>query len=215
MPAALANATAPGRRGRQPRSLVTQARILDAAVEALIEHGYAGASTLRIQQMAQVSRGRLLHQFPSRDHLLIAAVQHLATARVEGTRERTGWPASPAERIDAAVDAMWSTYQQGYFWAATELWLASRYNDELREALLPAERSLGAKVRAATDLMFGEPLNRAAGYPAIRELINTSMRGVAVTYAFDRRHAASDSHLPIWKQLAREALLPGSRRGKL
>lgn len=201
------DATAPRPRQQQARSLVTQNQILDAAVEALIEHGYAGASTLRIQEMARVSRGRLLHQFPSRDQLLVAAVQHLAVARVEAVHERADWPEQPAARIDAAVDAMWSTYHQGYFWAATELWLAARYNDELRKALLPAERRLGEKVRNATDLLFGEPLNHHPRYPGTRELINTSMRGVAMAYAFDRRRPVDDSHLPLWKALAREALL--------
>ena len=65
----------------QRRGIAVQERILDAAVRALVEHGYAGTSTLRIQEIAEVSRGSLLHQFPSRDALLVAAVQHLAEAR--------------------------------------------------------------------------------------------------------------------------------------
>jgi AcrR family transcriptional regulator len=193
-------------RQTQPRSLVTQNQILDAAVDALVEYGYAGASTLRIQGMANVSRGRLLHQFPSRDQLLIAAVHHLAASRVDDIKKRTNWPSNPAKRIEAAVDAMWDTYQQQYFWAATELWLAARYNEDLREALTPAERLLGQKIRDATDAMFGSPLNQGPNYPWVRELITTSMRGVALTYAFDRRLAARDSHLPVWKKLAHEAL---------
>ncbi|MET3808673.1 AcrR family transcriptional regulator [Nakamurella sp. UYEF19] len=191
----------------QPRSLVTQQQVLDAAVTALIEHGYAGATTVVIQQLAGVTRGRLLHQFPARDQLLIAAVQHLAIARVEATRERTTWPEDPGSRIDAAIEEMWSTYQQGLFWASTELWLASRYNDDLRQALLPAERLLGEKIRTATDLMFGRELTAREGYTAMRELVNTSMRGVALTYSFDRRKAGTDGHLPIWKATARGRLL--------
>lgn len=193
-------------RQQQERSRATQNRILDAAVVALINHGYAGASTLRIQEIAKVSRGRLLHQFPSRDHLLVAAVQHLAAARIQAVRERIDWPSQSEARIDAAVEALWSTYHQGEFWAATELWLAARHNSELCKALLPAERQLGERVRNAVDLMFGVPLNRHPAYPALRELINTSMRGVAMVYAFDRRPPESDSHLDDWKKIAREAL---------
>lgn len=194
--------------GQQQRSLVTQDKILDAAVQALVDFGYAGASTLRIQEMAGVSRGRLLHQFPNRDALLVAAVQHLAEARVGAMDHRTTWPSALPERIDAAVDLMWTTYQQDYFWAATELWLAARHNAELREALLPEERRLYKKIRAATDGFFGAPLNQRATYPHTREVINTSMRGVAMTYAFDRRRAGRDPHLPAWKAFARRWLVP-------
>jgi AcrR family transcriptional regulator len=184
--------------------------VLDAAVTALIEHGYAGATTIAIQRIAGVTRGRLLHQFPARDQLFVAAVQQLATARVEAIGGRADWPEDPARRIDAAVDAIWSTYQQGFFWASTELWLAARYNDDLRLALLPAERALGEKIRTATDLTFGSRLIDRAGHAATRELINTSMRGVALTYAFDRRAASGDSHLPVWKATARDVLLAAS-----
>jgi AcrR family transcriptional regulator len=188
------------------RSRVTQQRILDAAVEVLVELGYSGASTLRIQERAGVSRGRLLHQYPSRDSLLVAAVQRIAEDRVAATGDRPGWPALPAERCAAAVDAMWSTYHQGYFWAATELWLAARHNTALAEALAPREHALGAVIRAAIDALFGPELTSHPRYPALRELLNTSMRGVALSYAFDPRDPPADPHLATWKSLARREL---------
>ncbi len=194
-------------RRAQRRGIAVQERILDAAVRALVEHGYAGTSTLRIQQMAEVSRGSLLHQFPSRDALLVAAVQHLAEARFQEMSTRTAWPDAPHERIRAAVASMWSTYQQDYFWAATELWLAARHNDELRASLEQQERVLYKQVRTVTDAMFGEPLNQHPDYARVRETLNTSMRGVALTYAFDRRNAARDPHVQDWVALAAKVLL--------
>ena len=67
---------------REERTATSRARILEAAVACLVESGYAGATTLRIQARAGVSRGRLLHHFPSRDQLLVAASHHLATERL-------------------------------------------------------------------------------------------------------------------------------------
>lgn len=191
----------------QSRSLVTQNRILNAAVQALVEFGYAGASTVKIQELADVSRGRMLHQYPSRDELLVAAVQHLASARVDDAGAQVDWPVAPGARICAVVDAMWSTYQQDYFWAATELWIGARHNDGLRRALVPVERALNKRVRTATDAMFGVPFIDAPAYPVVRELLNTSMRGVALTYAFDRRRPSSEPDLALWKDLALDRLL--------
>ena len=194
-------------RRAQRRGIAVQERILDAAVRALVEHGYAGTSTLRIQEMAEVSRGSLLHQFPSRDALLVAAVQHLAEARFNEMGTRTTWPDDPHDRIRATMSAMWSTYQQDYFWAATELWLAARHNADLRSSLEQQERVLYKQVRTVTDAMFGAPLNQHPDYARVRETLNTSMRGVALTYAFDRRNAARDPHLADWVALAVKALL--------
>ncbi|RYJ00528.1 MAG: TetR/AcrR family transcriptional regulator, partial [Actinomycetales bacterium] len=145
----------------EERSRITRHHVLDAAVAVLVEEGYSGASTLRIQQKANVSRGRLLHQYPNRDLLLVAAAQHLAENRVRAAGQAREWPAERTDRLRAAVGAMWDTYHdlQGYFWAATELWLAARHNASLAQALAPGERSIGRQVRASTDGLFGEEIS--------------------------------------------------------
>jgi AcrR family transcriptional regulator len=202
------------RRTQRERSERTRTRILDAAIEALSEHGYAGATTLRIQELAGSSRGRLLHHFPSRDALLVAAVQHLAREMIDAAAADRHWPAALGERIDAAVDTMWLAYRQPFFWAATELWLAARAHEDLRAALLPAEREMGAHVRGITDSFFGPELTGRPGYPQLREILNTSMRGVALTYAFAPRDPDTDPHVASWKELARFRLAPRTlRRG--
>src|SRR5262245_27303772 len=43
----------------------TRALIVDAAVELLIEQGYAATNGLKVQQRLGISRGALLHHFPT------------------------------------------------------------------------------------------------------------------------------------------------------
>ncbi|MCD2114727.1 hypothetical protein LQ384_26860 [Rhodococcus rhodochrous] len=102
---------------------------------------------------------------------------------------------------------MWSTYRQDYFWAATELWMGARHNDQLRAVLATEERRLYQKVRKAIDSIFGAPLIEHPGYIDMREFVNTSMRGVALTYSFDRRPHVRDPHRRMWKQYATSVLL--------
>ncbi|MCX6469189.1 MAG: helix-turn-helix domain containing protein [Corynebacteriales bacterium] len=194
-------------RPEQERSRQAKRRILDAAVRVLVDEGYAHATTLRIQKEAGVSRGGLLHHFPSRDELLVAAVHHLAAERVADLGSRTDWPADPRDRITEAVATMWATYAQPYFWASVELWVAARSHEGLRAALLPEERAMGAMVRATTDTFFGDDHTEHPDYPMVREVLNTSMRGVALTYAIERRDPADDPHLDSWTALAATALL--------
>ncbi|CAJ1499218.1 TetR/AcrR family transcriptional regulator [[Mycobacterium] burgundiense] len=199
--------TARPKRALQERSRIAKQRILDAAVRVLHQHGYAKTSTLRIQEEAGVSRGGLLNHFPSRDQLLVAAVHHLAIEWIRGLGTRTQWADDPAERIAEAIDTMWATYSQPYFWASVELWVAARSHEDLRLALLPEEHITGSVIRASTDVLFGPALSSHPAYPAVREMLVTSMRGVALTYAIETRDPAKDPHVRDWNAVARAMLL--------
>jgi AcrR family transcriptional regulator len=203
------SAPRPTRGRREERTATSRARILDAAVACLVEGGYAGATTVRIQARAGVSRGRLLHHFPSRDQLLVAASRHLATERLRRTGERVDELAGELDRtarLDRAIELLWETFAEPHFWAAVELWTAARTNDELRAALLPEEREIGAAIRAGMDRFYGPDLVRHPRYAEVRDLLFTSMRGVGLAYALEHRDPRTDPHLPLWKQVARTLL---------
>ena len=55
-------------------------RLLEATVECLVEHGWSGTSTTLVSQRAGVSRGAQLHHFPTKNDLVLAAVEHLERA---------------------------------------------------------------------------------------------------------------------------------------
>jgi AcrR family transcriptional regulator len=203
-------APAAGTRTRSERTADSRLLILDAAVACLVEDGYAGASTLAVQARAGVSRGRLLHHFPSRAQLLVAAAQHLATTQLADTRRRAAavMADQPAgrERVDRAIELMWTTFQEPPFWAAMELWTAARTDPELRAALRTDERRLRTAIRGVADGIWGPEIAVAPLYAELCEVLFTSMRGVAMVYAFEDRPAVTDPHLPLWKRLATRML---------
>ena len=175
-----------------------------------MEDGYARASTLAIQRRADVSRGRLLHHFPSRDALLVAAAQHLAITHVaEAARmaERFVEADGSPERIDEAVATMWDRYQEPYFRAAAELWAAAVHNEDLRAALGPAEVRLNATIRLAVAAMFGPVHASHPAFGPLSDMLLTSMRGVAFADAFDGRERRHRRHLDGWALVARSTLL--------
>ena len=196
-----------GGRAVQARSVDARRRIVDAAVETLLEHGYAGASTVRIQKRAGVTRGRLLHHFGSRDLLLVAAAHRLARERIGVLPMDREWPADPGERIDAVIDTVAATFEQDYFWAVTELWVAARTNTALQAALLEGEQELAREIRSGMRVLFGPDLAAHPDYVAATAVIFTSLRGMALTRAFDRRKGPSGRHLDDVKRVARRALL--------
>jgi AcrR family transcriptional regulator len=201
----------PGRRPQAERSLESRNRILDAAVACLLEDGYARTNTLTIQTRAGVSRGRLLHQFPSKDELLVAAAHHVCAARLAEAEavERTlpSAAADPGARLDAVVELLWHTFHLPHFWAATELWTAARTEPALAAVIRPAERRLGKVIWSAMDALFGPEVAAHPLYPTLRHVLFTSMRGVALTYTFDRRDPRTEPALRGWQRLARSVLL--------
>jgi AcrR family transcriptional regulator len=171
-----------------------------------VEDGYSGITTTGIQERAGVSRGRMLHHFPSRDVLLVAAAEHLARERVREVVDRLDTQATSqldrSERIRALVDLMWQTFHEPHFAAALELWTAARTSPEIAQALLPGERLLGEVIRATLDRLWGTELAEHPRFPLVRELLLTSMRGAAVTYAFRSRDPRTDPHLESWADVA-------------
>ena len=110
------------------------------------------------------------------------------------------------ERVDRAIELMWATFQEPPFWAAMELWTAARTDPDLRAALRSEERRLRTAIRAVADEIWGPEIAAAPLYAELCELLFTSMRGVAIVYAFEDRPAATDPHVALWKRLAHRML---------
>jgi AcrR family transcriptional regulator len=109
----------PARRSNAERSAATQIRLLDATIECLIERGWAGTSTTEIVRRAGVSRGAQVHHYPTKEDLVIAAVEHLVERRIREF-EATFADLPSAQRTPAA--AMRVLYEH-CFRATFEPWL--------------------------------------------------------------------------------------------
>ena len=64
-------------RKQQRRSLVTQQKLLDAAVEAFSENGFKGTSTRDIAERAGVHHPLITYHFKNKDQLWRAAADHI------------------------------------------------------------------------------------------------------------------------------------------
>jgi hypothetical protein len=101
---------------------------------------------------------------------------------------------------------MWATFHEPPFWAALELWAAARTDPSLRKALQVEEPRLRAAIQAVADGIWGPEVTGAPLYGELCQLLFTSMRGVALVYAFEDRTPATDPHVALWKRLARRLL---------
>ncbi len=145
-----------------------RARLIDATIQSLSERGYHETSTVAVTKRAGLSRGTLLHYFPCRADLMVAALREAAIRRGQAHKRVLTPLTGDREKFEQLVDIMWRdmTGPGGVAWI--ELTLASRSDPELagrcRElnAFVEAKHktsmwehasALGVKDRAAVDAM--------------------------------------------------------------
>jgi AcrR family transcriptional regulator len=168
-------------------------------VESLVELGYARTTTQEVQRRAGVSRGALTHHFASKAELMLAAVDHLYEEFSESVRQAAAdLPVESATRMRLGVELIWQRFHGPLFVAAMELWTAARTDPELRTALLPHERRLGAELRHLAFEVFGEQVARHPASEAVYQVLLTSMRGQAMTYALQPDAPVEGPHLQHW-----------------
>jgi AcrR family transcriptional regulator len=144
------------------------------------------------------TRGALTHHFTSKAALVLAAVDFPYEDFSENVRKAaTELPADPAGRVRLGVQLIWDRFHGPLFVAAMELWTAARTDAELRAALLPHERRLRAQLRELAFEVLGEQVARHPAADGLYQVLLTSMRGQAMTYAL-RPDAARSPFLQHW-----------------
>src|SRR3954466_9091246 len=97
----------PRRTTRAEQRAATRTAILDAAGECLVEDGYAGLTTRRIADRADVAQSTLMHHFPTREALLVEAVQHLALRLTDTALEDIDLSTA---RMPELLDRVWAVF---------------------------------------------------------------------------------------------------------
>ncbi|WP_229075633.1 TetR/AcrR family transcriptional regulator [Actinoplanes sp. DH11] len=168
-----------GRRTQAQRSEATRSKILDATVQCLVERGYAETTTAEVLARADVPRGTLLHHFPTKVDLLVAAVQHVARRRLDGVAAEVAATPAGAEPLDAFIDVVWRHFSSPLFWAALELWNAARTDAALRAALVAVEKEIFGTLREhARDLIDDDPRVDTVVHFTFEVLTGLAMTGI-------------------------------------
>jgi AcrR family transcriptional regulator len=189
----------PTRTPQQERSRATQARLLEATVDCLVEHGWSGTTSTVVAARAGVSRGAQLHHYPTKAALVMAAVEHLAERRAAEIRaEAAALPAGP-RGLDRAIDMLAAAFTGPLFVAALELWVAARTDPELRDALVPLEARVGREMhRLTVDLLDADERT-----PGVRESVQATLdllRGLGVANLLSDDSARRTALLTTWKR---------------
>jgi AcrR family transcriptional regulator len=139
------------RRSQADRRAATQAALLDAAIETLVEDGYAALTTRGVSERAGVSQGAQQHYFPTKTALVQAAIGRVAPQLIPfllGDAD-PGAGAGERERVEILLDRMWEIHQLPVTRAAYELYNAARTDPELAAGIASAHNQAAALTKAA------------------------------------------------------------------
>ncbi len=165
----------------QDRGVVTRASLVDAVLDCLIDHGYAATTTIEVAKRAGVSRGAQLHHFPSKAELLAAAVGQLYERRMAEFRKAIAAVEPGADRLDAAIDLLWSMFEGPTFVAWAEVWLAARTDTDLRIEVVAMNRRCTEESQAIFDELFPPEAGVDPGfYEGARAFAYVVMDGIAL-----------------------------------
>ncbi len=174
--------SAPAAQARVPqadRSRAMRARLLEATVELLVERGFAGTSTTLVSERAGVSRGAQLHHFPTKNDLVVAAVEHLTERRgaelAEAFDRLSAEPVATLTgrrtRLRAMLEMLGDHFASPVFAAALELWVAARTDETLLASVAPLEQRVGREAHRLTVAALGADESQ----PGVRELVQATL----------------------------------------
>jgi AcrR family transcriptional regulator len=125
------------RRPNAERSAATRRLILDATITCLNDWGYGGVTNIKVADAAGVSRGAMMHHFPTRQALIIATIEH-AHDRLNEFRAAEMEQTPPGlPRFRAILDQSLVTQRMPEGTALNEIRIGSRSDKEIRDAVTP------------------------------------------------------------------------------
>lgn len=198
------------RRTQAERSAATRSTLLDASIRCLHEHGYGATTTILVAKMAGVSRGAMLHQFPSKADLMVYVVEAVHAETMELYGELLAGIDDPRDRLLAYPRAVWQVESRPAGIAVLEILQGSRSDRELAEKLRPVEARLEASALELLKTEFPRPS------PAMLHLIVATVQGLSVTQMLkpERDAAEAIELLRVLLKAGMEAGVAGSASSK-
>ncbi len=164
------------------KSASTRNQIIEAAIKAFVSLGYANTTTTHIAEEAGLSRGAMLHHFPSKMDIVKAAVEHLHNKRLAAFRRSITELPEDADRVKLAVEAYWQHVQHPMFIAFFELSVAARTDAELRAILRPVQKEFAVTWYQLAKDLFPEWNGKREAFDLALDLSEFIMEGIAVSH---------------------------------
>ena len=164
------------------KSAATRNLIIEAAIKCFVDLGYARTTTTVIADRAGLSRGAMLHHFPSKIDVVRAAVEYLHAKRLRAFRRAAQPTSISVDRIRLNLDAYWQHVRHPMFVAFFELTVAARTDPELAEILRPAQEAFEGEWHRTAREVFTDWDTTDESFDVALDLTRYVLEGMAISF---------------------------------
>ena len=192
---------------RAQKHAATHEKLLEVAVQVLIDEGVSRTTTMEVQKRAEVSRGALLHHFPTHARLLSATVARLVQMNEAAVWEEANALSDMPDPVERTIRTLANAFAHPSFAAELELWAVARTDDALRESLRIEER----RARDSRDRVVEQLFSPLATHPKVSlvaELSTEFIRGLTLSTILRKDQAKREKLIRHWIGVAQRMLEP-------
>ncbi|WP_375788714.1 TetR/AcrR family transcriptional regulator [Bradyrhizobium sp. Pha-3] len=193
------------RRTQAERSETTRKQLMDAAVKLIRQNGFGGLRTVEVADLAGVSRGALMHHFPSKHELVVAVLTYVneitftqSTRRAQSARHDGGDP------IDSIIKDAQDFFFGDYFFIE----LAIGMSDESTRRLKRETQQFARQTRFSIEATWLDTLI-SSGIPEqlardVLALTLSVVRGFSVRMLIENDPEHFSRLLAVWRKIVRQ-----------
>jgi AcrR family transcriptional regulator len=164
------------------KSASTRTQIIEAAVKCLVDLGYARTTTAVIAEKAGLSRGAMLHHFPSKMDIVRAAVDYLHAKRLRAFRKAMAKEPAGGDHVRLGVESYWAHVKHPWFVAFFELAVAARTDNDLAAILFPAQEAFEREWYETSLDLFPEWKHKGEKFLLGFDLSRYVIEGMAINF---------------------------------
>lgn len=185
----------------------TRSKILEAALKCILKHGYQGTTTLLVQEMAGVSRGSLLNQFPTKADLMVALSEAIIKERSQAFVDAYRSVHDYRVRFEMMLDIQWEQFKRPSGIARLEITVAAISDPELKKRFEPQNRAMDAELREQTWLAgIQVGIKDRAALDHVITWSQAALRGLAIDLLYPRAGCDTEAAFQLIKRMHMAAI---------
>jgi len=207
------------RRTQAERRETTRKQLLDAAAKLIRQKGFGGLRTIEVASLAGVSRGALMHHFPSKHALVVAVLIHVNEVTFAQSTRRAQLARSSSDPIAEIIKDAQDFFLGDYFFIELAIAMSDESTRRLRSETHQFTRQTRFSIEAAwldTLISSGIPRQLASDVLA---LTLSAVRGFSVRMLIENDPEQFTRLMNVWRGIIHQHLataIPGkfSKQGR-
>lgn len=193
------------RQTQEERSRNTQARIMKAMRECILSKGIKATSTNDVARQAGVSRGALMHHYPSKEMLMQAALEDLLSREIESVSNMAQAVKAGNLDLDSLLQTLLEHFQGDLFMVTLEYLTAARTDPHIREVLIPLARSFNESLESIWEQLISDSNEGASDKRTALNITLCMMRGIGAQSIWRDDPELYRNMLLLWKKMLIDA----------